>query len=251
MPVFRVGARLDLKPPKVVKGIQMEGLRVIGDPVSLAKKYYLDGADELFVQDVVASLYGKASEHELVSKLAEGVFVPITVGGGLRTVEDAVQMVESGADRVGFNSGIVRYPGLLAEVADHLGVQANVAVVEAKKTSADSWEVLIDGGRERSGLDVARWLADLESLGAGEIVVVSVDRDGTLSGPDWELAQKARSATNLRLLYQGGVSRPEDAVIIADLGFEGVFMAAGLHYESTSIGAVKAALLQTGFGVRV
>lgn len=251
MSVFRIHARLDVKPPNLVKGIQFEGLRIIGNPAAYAVRYYEAGADEILVQDVVASLYGKPSQFALVSEIACGTFVPMTVAGGIRTVEDAIRLVAHGADKVGLNTAAVIRPKLVSEIAGELGSQAVVVVVEAKRVGEGLWEVLTDGGRERSGLSVRSWIEQLADFGAGEIVVVSVDSDGAKRGPDLDLARNARELTELPLIYQGGVARTDEVRRLAELGFQGVAIGAALHADQVSLQTLKTELLGLGVEVRI
>jgi len=250
MSVFRIHARLDVKPPNLVKGIQLEGLRIIGNPADYAVRYYEAGADEVLVQDIVASLYGRPSQFALVSEIATGSFIPLTVAGGLRTVDDAIRLIAHGADKVGLNTAAVNRPELVSEVAHELGSQAVVALVEAKRVSQDSWEVLTDGGRERTGLSVHSWIERLRDLGAGEIVVVSIDSDGAKRGPDLELARTARELTDLPLIYQGGVARTHHVRELAELGLQGVAIGAAFHAGLLSLTGLKSELLDLGVEVR-
>lgn len=251
MAVFRIHARLDVKPPNLVKGIQLEGLRVVGSPTEYAVKYYEAGADEILVQDVVASLYGKPSQFALVSEIATGTFVPMTVAGGIRTVDDAIRLVAHGADKVGINTAAITRPKLISEIAEELGSQAVVAVIEAKRHGRDEWEVFTDGGRERTGLDVSTWISQLSDFGAGEIVVVSIDSDGLRKGPDLYLAGMARELTDLPLIYQGGVAETHDVKQLAELGFQGVAIGASLHGGQVLLGQLKSELSSLGVEVRI
>ena len=175
----RIIPRLDIKGPNLIKSIQFEGLRVIGDPNSFAKKYYHEGADELLYMDSVASLYGRNSLKDLVSKAAKDVFIPITVGGGIRSIETATDILRNGADKVAVNTAAVKNPKLINELVKKFGSQSIVISIEAKHTSDNKWEVFIENGRERTGLDVVKWVKQCESLGAGEILLTSIDKEGT------------------------------------------------------------------------
>lgn len=251
MSVFRLHARLDIKPPNLVKGIQFEGLRIIGDPAAYAVMHYEAGADEILVQDIVASLYGKPSQFSLITEIASGTFVPITVAGGIRTVDDAIRLVAHGADKIGLNTAAIRRPKLVSEIAQELGSQAVVAVVEAKRQSEGEWEVLTDGGRERTGVSVRTWIEQLSDFGAGEIVVVSIDSDGAKRGPDLGLAHAARECTNLPLIYQGGITATNQARQLAELGFQGVAIGAALHSGQVNLSQLKKDLLSFGVEVRI
>src|SRR6185437_12546090 len=184
MRTVRLIARLDIKAPNLIKGIHLEGLRVIGDPNVYARRYYEQGADELIYMDIVASLYERNSLTDIVEKATRNVFVPLTVGGGVRSVEDARKLLASGADKVGINTAAVRRPALIAEIAQRFGSQAVVLSIEAKRSSPGHWEAYTDNGREHTGLDVVAWAKRATELGAGEILLTSVDQEGTRKGLD-------------------------------------------------------------------
>ncbi|NDA37209.1 MAG: imidazole glycerol phosphate synthase subunit HisF, partial [Acidimicrobiia bacterium] len=184
---LRLIARLDIKGANLIKGIHLEGLRVVGDPQIYAAKYYSDGADEIIYMDTVASLYGRNNLVDVVSRATEHVFVPITVGGGIRSVEDARTLLRAGADKVAINTAAIKEPKLVRQLSDVWGSSTIVLSIEAKKTGDKRWEAYTDNGRERTGLDAVRWAEEGAKLGAGEIFITSVDREGTKSGFDCEL----------------------------------------------------------------
>lgn len=246
---FRIIARLDVKPPHLVKGVHLEGLRRLGEPSQAARLYYLQGADEVSYQDVVASLYGRNSIQSLITETVSSVFIPKTVGGGLRSLHDARDLLLAGADKVSVNSAAVRRPSLVSELAEVLGIQAVVVTVEAKRLAGD-WTVLTDGGREHSGRRVRDWVSEVEALGAGEIVLTSIDFEGTGKGFDLELIEMVRGEVGLPLVAHGGAGSPEDAVHAYRAGANAVALASVLHYGRYSVSDFKLALTKEGVEVR-
>ena len=174
----RLIPRLDIKGPNLIKGVHLEGLRVLGNPRDFARRYYAAGADELIYVDVVASLYGRNSLHDIIRSAADDVFIPLTVAGGLRSVEDVRGVLLAGADKVGINTAATKRPDLVREVSETFGSQCMVLSIEAKQVGVGKWEAYTDNGRERTGLDVVEWAARGVSMGAGEILLTSVDREG-------------------------------------------------------------------------
>lgn len=249
MSVFRIIARLEIKPPNLVKGIHLEGLRKIGDPAKFARTYYQAGLDEIFFQDIMATLYESPGIHRLLTDLASDVFVPITVGGGIASLSDAQALIRSGADKISVNSAGVQNPSLLSEISRSLGAQALVVTVEAKRVG-NSWEVLTHSGRESSGLLMEDWLAELELLGAGEILLCSVDKDGTTQGFDADLLSAARASTRLPLIASGGFRGIEDAILAHGLGFQGIAIAKALHSGMLTISDLKSGLRDHKIEVR-
>ena len=246
---FRVVARLDVKPPHLVKGVRLEGLRQLGDPGKFARSYYDQGIDEIMYQDVVASLYEKNSISSLVTETCRDVFVPLGVGGGIRSVDDAVRLVRAGADKVSLNSAAVRRPSLIREIAETIGTQGTVITIEAKRLD-DSWTCWVDSGREPTGLVVAEWAREVEALGAGEIILTAVDADGTMSGPDLALIETVRSCVDIPIVAHGGVGSPDMAVSAYEAGADAVAIAAAFHRGVFSVGEVKQALAANGVEVR-
>ncbi len=175
----RLIARLDIKGPNLIKGVHLEGLRVIGDPQLFAQKYYQDGADELIYIDSVASLYGRNNLVDIVKHTAQNIFIPLTVGGGVRSVEDANLLLRSGADKVAINTACMSNPSLINELANRFGSQCVVLSIEAKKTSKGHWEAYTDNGREKTGKDVLSWVLEAVERGVGEVLLTSVDQEGT------------------------------------------------------------------------
>ena len=180
---LRLIARLDVKAPNLVKGVQFEGLRKLGAPEEFASRYYKQGIDEIYFEDIVASLYERNSLTSVIEKTSEDIFVPITVGGGLRTIEDVVTVLRAGADKVAINTAAIKHPEIITRVAETFGRQCMVLSVQAKRQEG-GWEAYFDNGRERSGLDAVEWVKRGTELGAGEIIITSVDREGTGLGFD-------------------------------------------------------------------
>lgn len=247
----RLIARLDIKGPNLIKGVQLEGLRVMGDPQEHAQRYYRDGADELLYMDVVASLYGRNSLSAIVSRAAEDVFVPMTVGGGVRSVADADELLRSGADKVAVNTAAVARPELVTEIARRFGAQAMVLSIEAKQVAPDRWEAYTDNGRERTGLDVVEWARRGEELGAGEILLTSVDREGTRRGFDVPLVRAVAAAVNVPVIASGGlgnVDHLED--VVSEGAADAVAMADILHTGRASVSELREEALRRGLPVR-
>ncbi|MGL5257945.1 MAG: imidazole glycerol phosphate synthase subunit HisF, partial [Proteocatella sp.] len=190
---IRVIAKLDVKPPYLVKGIQLEGLRKIGNPNDFAKKYYLQGIDEIIYVDIVASLYERNSLSDMIREATKDIFIPITAGGGIRSVNDAYELLRAGADKIAVNTAAVKNPQLIRDLAMEFGSQCVVSYIEAKKTSLNNWEVYYDNGREKTGKSVVEWADQVCDLGAGEILLTSVDKDGTGKGFDVELVEAVAS----------------------------------------------------------
>jgi cyclase len=246
----RLIARLDIKGENVIKGIQMEGLRVIGKPSQLSSKYYLDGADELLFVDTVASLYNRENILKVVEDAANTIFIPLTVVGGVRTLENAKQLLLSGADKVGLNTAAIARPSLLTEIANVFGSQCVVLSVEAKKFKG-SWELLTNNGRERTGKLLGPWLKSARSYGVGEIIVTSVDNDGTKNGIDLPLMSFARQNTDLPLIGCGGVASDKDLILgFGESQLDGIAMATALHFELVSLPQIRKKISMHGFELR-
>ena len=248
---IRLIARLDVKGSNLIKGIHLEGLRVIGSPNEKARLYYQQGADELLYMDAVASLYNRSYLSQLVTEVVRNVFIPITVGGGVRAVDDVKQLLRAGADKVAINSAAVRSPRLLRDVAESFGRQCVVLSVEAKKTSAESWEVYVDGGREKTGRDVFEWIEEAVQLGAGEILVTSIDRDGTEKGFDIELMEKASKISAVPVIASGGMGTSAHASeLLSKSTVDAAAVGRALHYDRLKLPDLRNSLLSEGIGVR-
>jgi len=248
---IRIIARLDIKGPNLIKGIHLEGLRVVGSPGEHALRYYQQGIDELIYMDCVASLYGRNHLGSIVSSAAKDIFVPMTVGGGIRSVDDATQILRAGADKVAVNTAAVSNPQLITEVARRFGSQCMVLSVEAKQVGHERWEVYTDNGRERTGLDVIEWVKRGVALGAGEILLTSVDREGTRKGFDTALVRAVAAEVSVPVIASGGMGKPEDLVdVVLEGGADAVAMADILHYKRADVGSIRAIAMAAGLGVR-
>jgi cyclase len=252
MPNKRIIARIDVKNEFAIKGIHLEGLRKVGDPNDMAIKYYNQGVDEIIFMDAVAAYYDRNSLSDLVVKATENVFVPITVGGGIRTLSDISKALKSGADKVAINTQGVRTPEFVTEAASVFGSQCIVASVEAKKISDQRWEVYVDNGRETTGVDVVEWVDRLEHLGAGEIMLTSIDMEGTKKGFDEPLINAISSRISIPLIVCGGAgsySHIEHALSIPDV--DAVALASVLHYDLIQLDVLKKTLESNGIEVRI
>ncbi len=279
---IRIIPRIDIKGPNLVKGVHFEGLRVLGKPESFARYYYEQGADELIYMDVVASLYGRNSLLEIIERTSQAIFIPLTVGGGLRSVDDIRSVLRAGADKVSLNTAAVRKPELIQSAARAFGSSTIVVSIEAKKKSGDTYEVYVDYGRERTKLNAFDWARRATELGAGELLITSIDQEGSGKGFDLELTRRIAEAVPIPVIAAGGAGRIEhvheviiagsaDAVCLASLlhynAFrdnkldEGAFKQEGNieyltsneHYsrvEQTSLSQIKQSLISAGIGVR-
>lgn len=247
---LRVVARLDVKGQNVVKGVHLEGLRIVGQPAAMAREYYTAGADEILFMDVVASLYGRNNLLDVVRAAASETFVPLTVGGGIRNVDDAVALLRSGADKVAVNTAATQRPEFISDLARALGSQCVTLSVEAKRRDW-GWEALTDNGREKTNMDALDWIASAETLGAGEILLTSVDREGTRKGLDTELLSAARQRTKLPLIAAGGAWAPEKlASDLSATSVDALAVASTLHYRNSSISDLKSAFSEKGLAIR-
>lgn len=228
----RLIPRLDIKGPNLVKGIHFEGLRVLGKPEDFARHYYQAGADELFYQDAVASLYGRNCLTDIIARTAREIFIPLTVGGGLRSVEDIKEVLRAGADKVSLNTAAIASPELISQAARHFGSSTIVVSIEAVRRPDGGYEAFTDYGRESSGVDALAWAVRAAELGAGELMVTSIDREGTGQGFDLELIKAVASAVDIPVIAGGGAGRLEHvAQALAQGGAEAVSLASLLHYR--------------------
>jgi imidazole glycerol-phosphate synthase subunit HisF len=247
----RLIARLDIKGPNLIKGIHLEGLRVIGQPNEYAKRYYEQGADELIYIDCVASLYGRNSLGDIVQNAAKDVFIPMTIGGGIRSIDDAVHILRCGADKVAINTAAVANPSLITNIARRFGSQCMVLSIEAKRVGPDRWEAYTDNGREDTGLDVIEWVKRGVALGAGEVLLTSVDQEGTRKGFDISLIRAVTSEVSVPVIASGGMGTLEHMVdVVKTAGADAVAMADMLHYGKASMGDIRAAARIAGLHVR-
>ena len=231
MKTIRIIPRLDVKGPNLVKGIHLEGLRVLGNPNVFAKYYYENGADELLYSDVVASLFERNSLSEVISSTAKEIFIPITVAGGIRTLEDIKNILRAGADKVSLNTAVIKNPDLIEKASRMFGSSTIVVTIEAIKESEGKYLAYTDNGREWTGIEVVEWAKKVESLGAGEIIITSVDKEGTGEGFDIDLTRMVSEAVSIPVIAHGGAGTPQDVVDVVKKGkADAVSLASILHY---------------------
>ena len=237
---IRVVARLDIKGPHLVKGIQFEGLRKLGDPNEFSKKYYEQGIDELIYIDIVASLYERNNLTDIVKKTTENVFIPITVGGGIRSIEDVRELLRAGADKVAINTAALKRPELICEISNHFGSQCMVLSIQAKKIGERKWVAYYDCGREKTEIDVVEWARKAYELGAGEIFLTSIDKEGTQSGFDCELIKEVSTTIPIPVIASGGMGKITDFSEVVKKGeADAVAIGSVLHYNKLTISDIK------------
>lgn len=246
----RLIARLDVKGENLIKGVHLEGLRVVGSPQEFAQRYYEDGVDELIYMDIVASLYGRSNLVDIVRRTAHDVFIPLTVGGGIRSVKDVSDLLHAGADKVAINTAAVRRPKLISEVSRMFGSQCMVLSIEAKSRVDGSWEVYTDCGRESTGMDVVEWAQRGVDLGAGEILITSIDMEGTRKGFDCGLIKAISSKVNVQIIASGGYGEFEHLQPIVDAGADALAFADALHFKRTTLPCLRKAALNLNIPVR-
>lgn len=249
---IRVIPCLDVDAGRVVKGVKFEGLRDAGDPVELAKRYNEAGADELTFLDVTASSSDRATTFEVVGQTAEQVFIPLTVGGGVRTAEDVDRLLRTGADKASINTAAISRPEVINEITERFGSQVLVLSLDAKKTgnTASGWEVTTHGGRKDTGLDLLEWAAEAQERGVGEILLNSIDADGTKAGFDLPMIRAVRDVVSIPLIASGGAGAPEHFPPAVEAGANAVLAASIFHFGEVSIGEVKDAIRAAGYEVR-
>lgn len=248
---IRIISRLDIKGPNLIKGIHLEGLRKLGDPNHFAKDYYEQGIDEIIYIDIVASLYERSSLLNIVRRTTQDVFIPITVGGGIRSVDDVREILRAGADKVAVNTAAVKRPELIREISQKFGAQCMVLSIEAKRTAPDKWEVYYDNGREKSGIDVLEWAQKAYDLGAGEILLTSVDMEGTGRGFDCELTYAVSRSVPIPVIASGGMDSIDDFEQVVKAGqADAVAIARALHYKKISVKDIRSEALRRGIHVR-
>ena len=242
---------LDVKDGQVVKGIHFVGLKEVGDPVALAKKYYVDGADELVFLDISATVEKRKTMVDVVRRVAKEIFIPFTVGGGISTIEDVRAMLMAGADKVSLNSAAIRNPSLIEEASKRFGNQCIVLAVDAKKRADNTgWNVYVEGGRKDTGIDCMEWILKGVSLGAGEILLTSMDADGTKDGFDLELYKAVSKIVNVPVIASGGCGKLEDFKSALEVS-DAALAASIFHYEESSVQNVKKYLKEEGVAVRL
>ena len=250
---IRVIPCLDVDAGRVVKGVNFRGLRDAGDPVELAAAYDRDGADELVFLDVTASSQGRETMTEVVARTADQVFIPVTAGGGVRSVDDVDRLLRAGADKVSLNTAAIARPELLTEVADRFGAQCVVISVDARRAAgtASGFEVTTHGGRRGTGIDAVRWAARAAALGAGEVLLNSMDADGTKAGFDLPLIRAVRAVVDVPVIASGGAGRAADFAPAIAAGADAVLAASLFHFGELRIADVKSELRRAGYPVRM
>lgn len=241
---------LDIKNGRTVKGVNFEGLRDAGDPVELAKRYSDEGADELVFLDITATLEKRKTLVELVKRIAKEINIPFTVGGGIKSTEEIEELLKAGADKVSLNSSIVKNPDLINKASAAFGAQAIVAAVDARQ-NGNRWNVYIKGGTEDTGLDALKWMEETEQRGAGEILLTSMDRDGTKSGFDIELLKKINNRVRIPVIASGGAGSVQHCIDAVKLGNADAVLAASIfHFREIEIHDLKTQMTQSGIEIR-
>jgi len=249
---LRLIARLDIKNEFVIKGIHLEGLRKIGDPIELAKKYYADGIDEIVFMDAVASLYGRNNLFHIIEAACKEVFIPITIGGGIRAVKDIELALKSGADKIALNTQAIKTPDIIREASRIYGAQCIVGSIDAKKKGNGRWEAYVDNGREETGIDAIEWAKKLEQLGAGELMVTSIDQEGTKKGFDIDLLKRISELVSIPVIASGGAGKVEHIKAVATQTQVGAVAVASLiHYNMVEISAIKQEINAAGIAIRI
>jgi cyclase len=235
MRTVRIIPRLDIKGPNLVKGIHLEGLRVLGKPSDFAKYYYEQGADELMFMDVVASLYERNSLQDIITETAKSIFIPITVGGGIRNLNDIKSMLRIGADKVSINTAAIKRPEFIREASEEFGSSTIVISIEAIKNSDGNYYAFVDNGREFTGVEILEWVQNVQHLGAGELFITSVDRDGTGKGIDFELTKPIFESVSIPIIAHGGIGSIKDVESAFESEFiDSISLGSALHYDALS-----------------
>lgn len=248
---LRLIARLDVKAPFLIKGVHLEGLRKLGDPQDFAMRYYQAGIDEIIYIDAVASLYQRNTIVDLVRSTARDIFIPLTVGGGVRSSEDVRALLRAGADKVAINTAVVHNPELIRGVAEKFGSQCMVLSIQAKRGPSGAWEVYCDMGRERTGLDVVEWARRGVELGAGEVLLTSIDNEGTRKGFDIDLVRAVSDSVPVPVIASGGMGSADHLIEVVRAGHaDAVAMASVLHYQHLSLPEIRAAVAAAGIPTR-
>ncbi|WP_054953773.1 imidazole glycerol phosphate synthase subunit HisF [Flaviflexus massiliensis] len=252
---LRVIPCLDVSGGRVVKGVHFQNLADAGDPVELARVYGIEGADELTFLDVSASVEDRGTMMDVVTKTAEQVFIPLTVGGGIRSVEDVARLLQAGADKISVNTAAITRPDLLSEIATQFGSQVLVLSVDARRTETSGvapsgFEVTTHGGRTSAGLDALAWVREAQDRGVGEILLNSMDHDGTTKGFDLDMTSQVREICSIPLIASGGAGTVEDFINVARIGVDAVLAASVFHFGTLTISQVKEGLREAGIEVR-
>jgi cyclase len=242
---------LDVAQGRVVKGINFVNLRDAGDPVEVARRYDEQGADEIAFLDIRASVESRGLLYDMIGAVADQVFIPLTVGGGVGAIDDIRALLNAGADKVSINTAGVKNPELIGEASAHFGAQCIVAAIDAKQCAVDAWQVYIHGGRTPTGIDAIEWAVEVAGLGAGEILLTSMDRDGARTGFDLKLTRAVTEAVDVPVIASGGVGSLADLVAgVTEGGADAVLAASIFHYGEFTIGQAKAAMAAAGLEVR-
>lgn len=248
---LRVIPRLDVKQNWLIKGVQMEGWRKVGNPAEAARRYAAEGADELVFMDVVASLYERNNLHNIVEQVASSVFIPLTVGGGIRTPGDVGHLLACGADKVALNTAATRDPALITRISDQFGSQATVITIEAIRHAPGRWLAMTDNGRNQTDRDAVEWAREAEARGAGELLVTSIDRDGMGTGYEIDLLQRIIDAVSIPVVASGGLGHPDHlAELIDETDVSAAAIAQALHWNKLTAGSFREVLSQKGCFVR-
>tara|TARA_B110000008_G_scaffold191449_1_gene190197 strand:- start:2065 stop:2799 length:735 start_codon:yes stop_codon:yes gene_type:complete len=237
---MRIISRIDIKNNFVIKGINLEGLRKIGDPLEIATRYYQDGIDEIMMMDAVASLYGRNNLFDIIKKSTENIFVPITLGGGIRSLKDIDEALKSGVDKVAINTHATENPNFIKEAVNNFGSSTITIYIEAKNIGKKKWEAYKNSGRDRTGLDIIDWVKKVQDLGCGELLITSVDFEGLQNGFDLELLKEIYNHINVPLIFNGGCGNIND-IINTKKNFENLSfsIASAFHYKKINIKDLK------------
>ncbi len=250
MAAKRIIARLDVKNDRLIKGIHLEGWRFLGNPNEYCRKYYLEGIDEVLYLDAVASLYSRDALRDIIRQTTADVFVPITAGGGIRSLDDAYQILRCGADKVAVNTGAIQNPKLITEISKRFGAQCMVLSIEAKKKSDGKYYACYDSAREYTNREVVSWVKEAVERGAGEILLTSVDKEGMMRGMDYELTKEVAAAVNVPVITCGGFTLPSDFVKAIRAGADAVAIARSLHYGHIKIADIREEAIAQQIAIR-
>lgn len=247
---FRIIPRLEIKSGNLIKGIRMEGLRIVGNPGDYALNYLNNGADEIIIDDIVASLYSRKFDYRLLNTIVEEIDIPITLQGGIKNIDDIYKALEHGADKVSINTGAILNPKLIHEAARVFGSQCITICIQGKRVFEDKWEVFSESGRNRHYLDLFEWIKKIQDLGAGEIFFISIDHDGLAKGIDREIIEKIHESSYIPLIIGGGISNLSDINYLLELGIDGCVMSKFLYDKSNSINDIKNSLTSERIDLR-
>ena len=236
---FRLIPRLEVKSGKLIKGMRMEGLRVMGDPVEVAYKYYKEGADEIIYDDIVASLYSRPFDLNLIKEISKNIHIPFTVGGGIRHIEDIHQILNAGADKVCINTNAVLNPRFIYDSARKFGSQCIVIEIQGKNIFEDNWEPFTESGRNRMFIDMFEWIKKVQEIGAGELFFISIDDDGMNNGINKNITRKIKSMCDIPVIIGGGTKTISDLQFLVNENVDGCVMSKILHSVSTTLPALK------------